>query len=145
MNIGEAAGASGVSAKMIRYYERIGLIARAVRSTANYRIYSDAEVQTLEFIHRARALGFPLEAVRRLLALWQDPSRSSKEIKSIALATVATLRRKRDELQGMMHALEHLAEHCQGDERPECPIMDDLGMRERRLSRQPTTNPRALD
>ena len=135
MNIGEAAADSGVSAKMIRYYERIGLIGRARRSVSNYRTYSDNDVSTLRFIHRARRLGFPLAAVRRLLALWQDPSRSSQEVKSIALATIESLRRKRDELEAMVAALEHLAAHCHGDARPECPIMEDLATRASRGAR----------
>ena len=129
MTIGQAAKASGVSAKMIRYYERIGLVAQADRSTGNYRTYGDADVHTLQFIRRARDLGFPLAAVRRLLTLWQDRSRSSRDVKRIALATVGDLRRKLEELQLMVRTLEHLAAHCHGDEWPECPILDDLANR----------------
>ncbi len=130
MNIGQAAKAAGVPAKAIRYYERIGLIARAERSGAGkYRTYDDADVHTLQFIRRARDLGFPLAAIRRLLALWQDRSRSSGDVKRVALATVGELRRKLDELQLMVAALEHLAAHCHGDERPDCPIIDDLADR----------------
>ena len=126
MNIGEAARASGVSAKMIRYYERIGLIPAAGRTPAGYRVYDSTAMHTLRFVHRARDLGFPLDAIRRLLALWQDRSRSNRDVKRIALDTVADLRRKHAEIDAMARALEHLAEHCRGDERPECPIIDDL-------------------
>ena len=126
MNIGEAAKASGVSAKMIRYYERIGLIPQAERSGAGYRRYDDAEVRTLQFVHRARGLGFSLDSIRLLLALWHDRSRSSRDVKRIALDTVADLRRKQTELDAMARSLEHLAAHCRGDERPECPIIDGL-------------------
>ena len=136
MNIGQAAKASGVSAKMIRYYERIGLVARAERNAGNYRTYDDANVHTLQFIRRARDLGFPLAAIRRLLALWQDRSRSSHDVKQVALATVADLRGKLEELELMTRTLEHLAAHCHGDERPECPIIDDLA--ERTLRPRPT-------
>lgn len=129
MNIGEAAKASGVSAKMIRYYERIGLIRAAGRTGAGYRTYDDTDVHTLQFIHRARGLGFPLVAIRRLLALWQDHSRTSQDVKRIALDTVAELRSKMEQLEAMAHSLEHLALHCRGDERPECPIIDDLADR----------------
>jgi len=129
MNIGQAAEAAGMSAKNIRYYERIGLVARAERNAGNYRTYDDADVHTLQFIRRARDLGFPLAAIRRLLALWQDRSRSSRDVKRVALATVGELRRKLEELQLMLGTLEHLAAHCLGDERPECPIIDDLADR----------------
>lgn len=129
MNIGQASKSSGVSAKMIRYYERIGLIPAAGRSDAGYRTYDDVDVHTLRFVHRARDLGFPLAAIRRLLALWQDRSRTSQDVKRIALDTVADLRRKMVQLEGMVRSLEHLAAHCQGDERPECPIIDDLAGR----------------
>lgn len=129
MNIGEAAKASGVSAKMIRYYERIGLIAPAERSEGNYRTYDDANVHTLQFVRRARDLGFPLAAIRRLLALWQDRARSSRDVKRVALETVAELRCKLEELESVMRALEHLAANCRGDERPDCPIIDDLSNR----------------
>ena len=138
MNIGEASAASGVSAKMIRYYERIGLVPEAGRSTAGYRTYDDEAVHTLRFVHRARDLGFPLAAIRSLLALWQDRSRSSRDVKRIALATVAALDQKKLELESMARALEHLANHCRGDERPECPIIDDLaesGLKERPATR----------
>jgi Cu(I)-responsive transcriptional regulator len=129
MNIGQAAAASGVSAKMIRYYERIGLLAAAERSLSGYRTYGDAQIHTLQFIRRARDLGFPLDAIRSLLALWLDRSRSSRDVKRVALATVAELHRKLEELRLMVRTLEHLAQECNGDERPECPIIDDLAAR----------------
>lgn len=126
MNIGEASKASGVSAKMIRYYESIGLIPAASRSDAGYRTYDDDAVHILSFVHRARGLGFSLDAIRQLLALWQDHSRASQDVKRIALATVADLRRRMEEIEAMACALNHLADHCRGDERPECPIIDDM-------------------
>jgi MerR family copper efflux transcriptional regulator len=144
MNIGRAAKVSGVSTKMIRYYERIGLISRAERNEGNYRTYDDADVRTLQFIRRARDLGFPLTAIRRLLALWQDRARSSRDVKQIALDTVGELRRKLDELQSMVRTLEHLATHCQGDGRPECPIIDDLADRPT-SSKQTTPQPSSVE
>jgi MerR family transcriptional regulator, copper efflux regulator len=129
VSIGQAAKASGVPAKMIRYYECIGLIARAERNKGNYRTYDDADVHTLQFVRWARDLGFPLTAIRSLLALWQDRSRSSRDVKRVALATVGELRRKLEELQLMVGTPEHLAAHCHDDERPDCPIIDDLAGR----------------
>jgi len=126
MNIGEAAQASGVSAKMIRYYESIGLIPPATRSDAGYRNYTESEVHTLRFVRRARDLGFSIEAITRLLALWRDRARSSAEVKQVALDHVAELKHKIVELQQMVGTLEHLAHHCHGDDRPECPIIDEL-------------------
>lgn len=126
MNIGEAAQASGVSAKMIRYYESIGLIPPAARSDAGYRHYTSREVHTLRFIRRARDLGFSIEAITRLLALWRDRARNSAEVKRVALDHVAELKHKIIELQQMVGTLEHLAHHCHGDNRPECPIIDEL-------------------
>ncbi len=129
MNIGEVSKSSGVSAKMIRYYERIGLIRAAGRTGAGYRTYDDGDVHTLQFVHRARDLGFPLDAIRQLLTLWQDRSRTSQDVKRIALETVTELRRKMAELEAMAQSLEHLSVHCTGDERPDCPIIDDLADR----------------
>ena len=126
MNIGELAQASGVSAKMIRYYEKIGLIPPADRSQSGYRNYSDNDVHRLRFIRRARDLGFTVEQMADLLALWRDRSRASSEVKKIALDQVAILERKAEELQAMSRTLKHLAAHCHGDERPDCPIIDDL-------------------
>jgi Cu(I)-responsive transcriptional regulator len=126
MNIGQAATASGVSAKMIRYYEQIGLIAGAARTEAGYRIYSANDVETLRFIRRSRDLGFSVEEMGTLLALWQDKSRESAEVKQIALGHVADIERRIRELEGMARTLKHLAGHCHGDHRPDCPILDDL-------------------
>ena len=111
---------------MIRYYERIGLIRTAGRSEANYRTYDDADLAALRFVHRARDLGFTLEAIRRLLALWRDRSRSSQEVRRIALGTVEDLRQKRVAIDAMIGTLEHLVAHCRGDARPDCPIIEEL-------------------
>jgi MerR family copper efflux transcriptional regulator len=126
MNIGEAAAASGVSAKMIRYYESIGLISNVARTEAGYRVYSEDDVHTLRFIRRARDLGFSVEQMSNLLALWSDRSRASADVKRIALEHVAELERKMRELRDMSKTLRHLAEHCQGDDRPHCPIIEEL-------------------
>lgn len=126
MNIGEAAKASGVSAKMIRYYEETGLIAKADRSLSGYRIYGDSEVHTLQFIRRARDLGFSVKAIGQLLELWQDRERASADVKAVALSHVAELKGKIAELEAMSKTLLHLAKNCQGDKRPDCPILDDL-------------------
>ena len=126
MNIGQAAAASGVSAKMLRHYESIGLIPKAGRTEAGYRTYGEAEVHTLRFIKRARDLGLPIERIRLLVSLWRDEHRSSAEVKRIASEHVAELRTKIAELTGMCETLEHLAAACNGDHRPECPILHDL-------------------
>ena len=126
MNIGEAGKASGVSAKMIRYYEQTGLIPKAVRSESGYRHYSDNEVHTLRFIRRARDLGFSVEEIAELLTLWRDRSRASADVKTVALGHVAGLKAKIAELQAMARTLQHLAETCSGDDRPDCPILEDL-------------------
>ncbi|QFI70251.1 Cu(I)-responsive transcriptional regulator [Sinorhizobium alkalisoli] len=139
MNIGDVARASGVSAKMIRYYETIGLIPPASRSQSGYRTYGDNDVHTLRFIRRARDLGFTVEQMGDLLALWRDRSRASAEVKKIALDQVKILERKADELKAMSRTLKHLAAHCHGDARPDCPILDDLsgGVSEPETSGEP--------
>lgn len=126
MNIGEAARASGVSAKMIRYYESIGLIPRPLRSDNGYRVYTAADVQFLRFIKRARTLGFLVDEIQRLVALWLDRNRSSREVKAIALRHIAGLREKIADLESMLRTIEHLAHHCHGDHRPDCPIIEGL-------------------
>lgn len=126
MNIGQAAKASGVSAKMIRYYESIGLLAPAHRSEAGYRVYRDHDIHALRFIARARGLGFSVDQMRDLLALWRDRDRASADVKAIALAHVEVLEEKARALQQMSETLKHLAAHCHGDERPDCPIIDDF-------------------
>lgn len=125
--IGAAATASGVSAKMIRYYEQEGLIPRAARTASNYRTYSQADVHTLQFVRRARKLGFSMPQLRMLLALWQDRGRPSASVKKLALAHVAELDARIAELAGMRDTLRDLAQACAGDERPDCPILRDLG------------------
>ena len=126
MNIGQAADGAGVSAKRIRYYEQIGLIVAAKRTDAGYRVYDERDLHTLRFIHRARQLGFSLPQIATLLALWQDRRRSSANVKKVALAHVAELSMKITELQSMVDTLEDLAARCDGDPRPDCPILAEL-------------------
>jgi Cu(I)-responsive transcriptional regulator len=125
-NIGAAAEASGLSAKMIRHYESLSLISRAGRSPSNYRVYSENDIHTLRFIKRARGLGFSLTEVETLLGLWRSKRRSSQQVKQLADKHIAELDQKIAELQSMRKALSQLAHHCHGDEKPECPILDDL-------------------
>jgi len=127
MNIGEAAALSGLPAKTIRYYEDVGLLPRPVRGGNGYRHYGDKEVNTLRFLKRARALGFSVEDCRELLSLYGDRKRRSADVKAVALARVAEIDRRIAEMNAMRRALEHLAARCHGDERPDCPILDDLG------------------
>ncbi|MFP5479979.1 MAG: Cu(I)-responsive transcriptional regulator [Alphaproteobacteria bacterium] len=127
MNIGEAARASGVSAKMIRYYEETGLIPPAGRTGSGYRTYGPKEVQVLRFVRRARDLGFPMEKVADLLALWRDRGRASAEVKRLAEDQVAALAQRIREMEEMKATLEHLVQACAGDQRPDCPILADLG------------------
>ncbi len=125
-NIGETAKASGVSAKMIRHYESIGLIGEAARTDAGYRVYHERDVQVLQFIHRSRELGFSLDQIRTLLALWQDTRRASKDVRAMAQQHIAELDKKIADMQAMRRTLETLATRCHGDDRPDCPILDDL-------------------
>lgn len=124
-NISQASDASGVSSKMIRHYEKIGVIPRADRTFSNYRIYSHNDVHTLQFVRRARDLGFSMKRIQELLGLWKN-RRSSREVKRVALEHVRELEVKIRELEAMKRTLERLAKHCHGDSRPECPILDDL-------------------
>lgn len=128
MNIGEAAGASGISAKMIRHYESIGLIKAGRRNSAGYRIYGDSDVHALRFIKHARSLGFSLDEIRGLLSLWRNPERASADVKEIALRHAEELQRRIRELSKMRDALMHLAHACAGDDRPDCPILETLAM-----------------
>jgi Cu(I)-responsive transcriptional regulator len=124
MNIGEASKASGVSTKMIRYYEAIGLTKSPLRTEAGYRVYTENEVHALRFVSQARNLGFSIEQMSDLLALWRDRSRASADVKSITLEHIETLEQKIAALQAMSATLRHLAAHCHGDDRPECPILE---------------------
>jgi Cu(I)-responsive transcriptional regulator len=126
VKIGEASIASGVSQRMIRHYEKIGLIPAASRRDSGYRDYDQRDVHTLRFIGRARDLGFPIEEIGKLLELWHDRARSSADVKKLALARAAELKRKAKELDEMRRSLEHLAARCQGNDRPDCPILGGL-------------------
>ncbi len=125
-NISEAAEASGVSTKMIRHYEEIGLVPKAGRTVAGYRIYRDADVHVLRFIRRSRDLGFTMKEIAGLLGLWQNKRRASADVKKLAAKHIAELDARIAELQGMRRTLEHLVHCCHGDDRPDCPILDDL-------------------
>ncbi|CAN7452577.1 Cu(I)-responsive transcriptional regulator [Massilia sp. LjRoot122] len=126
LNIGDAAKASGVSAKMIRHYESIGLLKEAKRTEAGYRVYSEEDVRVLQFVHRARALGFSLEQIGKLLDLWQDQDRASADVRALARTHIDELNRKIAEMEAMRRTLEALASSCHGDARSSCPILDDL-------------------
>lgn len=126
LNIGEASRESGVSAKMIRHYESLGLLPPARRTVAGYRIYGPNDVHVLRFIRRARDLGFSIKDVERLLGLWQNRRRASGDVRRVAQQHIRGLDSKIAELQGMKRTLEHLVAHCHGDHRPGCPILDDL-------------------
>lgn len=127
MNIGTAAGKSGVSAKMVRYYEEIGLIPKARRSASGYRDYDDSDVHRLRFVHRARDLGFSMDDIRQLLRLWNDRNRPSREVKKLALSHIAELEQQIARMHGLVETLKHLANACEGNSRPSCPILADLG------------------
>lgn len=126
MKIGEAALASGISPRMIRHYETIGLVPSAARRDSGYRDYAPSDVEWLRFIGRARDLGFALDEIRALLSLWADRERASAEVKAIALARAGELERKERQLRAMRRSLEQLAAACHGDDRPDCPILDSL-------------------
>ena len=126
MNIGEAAKGSGVSAKMIRHYESVGLFAQTQRTESGYRQYTDKEVSTLRFIRQSRDLGFSIEQIRELLGLWQNRRRPSRQVKALAQAHIQELEEKLQELRAMKATLEHFVECCHGDERPDCPIIETL-------------------
>src|SRR5215207_2116242 len=126
LNIGQAAARSGVSAKMVRHYESLGLLPAVHRTDAGYRQYGEKEVHTLRFIRRARDLGFSMAEIAELLKLWQNKRRASADVKRIALAHAADLHRRIEEMASMKRTLERLADCCHGDERPACPILDEL-------------------
>ena len=126
MNIGAVAQATGLPPKTIRYYESIGLVAPAERSSGNYRRYGESEVMALRFVERARRLGFTLKEVSELLALWRDRTRQSAEVRALAQTQIRRLDARLRELRSMRRTLEHLVERCHGDERPDCPILDEL-------------------
>lgn len=128
-NIGGAAQASGVSAKMIRHYEAIGLITKPARTFSNYRTYAERDIHTLRFIKQARNLGFSMKQISVLLSLWQNRERPSREVKSVALQHIQELDAKIAEMQAMKATLERLVKHCHGDDRPDCPILDGLAAR----------------
>lgn len=126
MNIGQAASASGVSAKMIRHYETTGLIPKAARAYSGYRRYDERDINILRFIRRARTAGFSTAQIKKLLSLWQDRQRPAREVKELASAHLSDLQARIAELQTIAHALTQLIAHCHGDERPQCPILDNL-------------------
>jgi MerR family copper efflux transcriptional regulator len=126
VNIGQAAQASGVSAKMIRHYEAVGLLPAAARTVAGYRQYGEDDVHTLRFIRHARDLGFSIAGIGELVSLWHDRRRPSRQVKALAMAHVADLERKAQELLAMKATLEHLVHCCHGDDRPDCPILESL-------------------
>lgn len=126
MNIGQAAKISGVNAKLIRHYESIGIIPKASRSEAGYRTYSENDVHILAFVKKARGLGFSMKEIKKLVSLWRNKTRASVEVKNLAVKHVDEMEKKILELQGMVKTLKHLAKCCHGDQRPDCPILDDL-------------------
>ena len=126
MNISEAGKASGVNPKMIRYYESIGLLAPVGRTEAGYRVYGEQDIHALRFVKRARNLGFSIEETGALLTLWRDKKRASADVKALALRHVRDLESRIAELQSMARTLQRLASCCHGDDRPDCPILDDL-------------------
>lgn len=126
MNIGQAAEASGINAKLIRHYESIGVLPRAKRSGSGYRQYSDDDIHVLRFVKRARSLGFSMKEIKKLVNLWRNRSRASSDVKKMILIHIQGLENKIRDLQAMQSTLLKLADHCRGDDRPSCPILDDL-------------------
>jgi MerR family copper efflux transcriptional regulator len=129
MNIGQAAEASGVTAKMIRYYESIGLVPAPNRTGSGYRQYGAKDIETLRFIKRSRDLGFSIERIKTLLSLWEDRDRKSADVKQLARQYIDELDQDIRKLQSIRDQLQHLANSCHGDQRPDCPIIDELAMR----------------
>jgi len=126
MNIGEAAKTSGVNAKLIRHYESIGIIPKASRSDSGYRTYSEADVHVLSFVKRSRNLGFSMKEIKTLVGLWRNKSRKSGDVKALALVHIQEMEEKISALQAMVQTLKHLSRNCHGDQRPDCPILNDL-------------------
>lgn len=126
MNIGEVAKASGINAKLIRHYESIGIIPKAGRSDAGYRIYKESDVHILAFVKRARSLGFSMKEIKKLVSLWRNKTRASSEVRNLATNHIKQLESKINELQSMVDTLKHLSKHCHGDHRPDCPILEGL-------------------
>ena len=137
--ISDAAKQSGVSTKMIRYYESIRLLPAVGRTEGNYRTYTESDIHTLRFIRRARDLGYSIADIERLLSLWRNEARTSADVKRIALDHATSLRRKIAEMEVMLRAVEHLADHCRGDQRPNCPIMDALAVKPTKLTQDQDT------
>jgi Cu(I)-responsive transcriptional regulator len=137
MNIGEASKATGISVKMLRYYEEIGLVRPALRAYSGYRVYSDKNIATLRFVRRARDLGFQVKQIAALLDLWQNGSRASADVKSLATAHVQELEQRRRTLDEMIATLEHLDHSCHGDHRPDCPILQSLGAEDTAAQKSP--------
>lgn len=129
-NIGDAANASGISAKMIRHYEKVELLPAASRTTSGYRTYNQRDVHMLRFIKHSRDLGFSIKQIAALLSLWRDKNRSSSKVKSLAIKHIEVLDQKIKELNAMKSELSHLVKCCHGDERPDCPILDELAIDE---------------
>ncbi len=140
LNIGQAAAASGVSAKMIRHYEGVGMLPAAKRSESGYRQYGEADVQTLRFIRHSRDLGFSLPEISQLLSLWQNRRRSSRQVRELAQVHLRELEDKLKELHAMKATLEHLVQCCRGDDRPDCPIIDTLSQDTRPPARQTSSS-----
>lgn len=134
MNIGAAARASGISARMIRHYETLGMLPAARRTASGYRVYSDNDLHTLRFISSARDLGFSMSEIRTLLGLWTNRRRASADVKRLAIQHVAELDARIANLQALRKTLQHLARHCHGDARPDCPILDELASPSQRIA-----------
>lgn len=126
MNIGEASKLSHINSKMIRKYEELGIIPKAKRSPSGYRQYSESDIHILKFVKRSRELGFSMKNIKQLVSLWKNKTRSSSQVKSIALKHIKDLERKITETESMLKTLKHLAKNCHGDQRPDCPILDEL-------------------
>lgn len=126
MNIGEVAKVSGVNAKLIRHYEAIGIIPKAQRSDSGYRIYKESDAHILGFVKRARSLGFSMKEIKKLVGLWKNKNRASSEVKQLAREHIVRLEKKILELESIRDTLKHLSQHCHGDHRPDCPILEDL-------------------